>query len=166
MYIVHGLTRSYFTRKVTGYLDYTDRPWRLEPCPPGDHLGAQAAGWTGGIPVVTEPDDALMWDSTTIIEHLDLRTDADRRILPDDPTMRFLAHLLDDFSDEWFYRPAVGSRWNYEGNTEAAGLADHRGTLDDRWVPWWADAAQRRRHDAGQLRQARRARRHDRRLDE
>ena len=35
--------------------------------------------------------------------------------------MRFLAHLLDDFSDEWFYRPAVGSRWNYEGNTEAAG---------------------------------------------
>ena len=121
MYIVHGLTRSYFTRKVTGYLDYTDRPWRLEPCPPGDHLGAQAAGWTGGIPVVTEPDGAFMWDSTTIIEHLDLRTDADRRILPDDPTMRFLAHLLDDFSDEWFYRPAVGSRWNYEGNTEAAG---------------------------------------------
>ena len=55
MYIVHGLTRSYFTRKVTGYLDYTDRPWRLEPCPPGDHLDAQAAGWTGGIPVVTEP---------------------------------------------------------------------------------------------------------------
>ena len=35
MYLVHGLTRSYFTRKVTGYLDYTDRPWRLEPCPPG-----------------------------------------------------------------------------------------------------------------------------------
>lgn len=121
MYIVHGLTRSYFTRKVTGYLDYTDRPWRLEPCPPGDHLGAQAAGWTGGIPVVTEPDGAFMWDSTTIIEHLDLRTDADRHVLPDDPTMRFLAHLLDDFSDEWFYRPAVGSRWNYEGNTEAAG---------------------------------------------
>ncbi|MAH11959.1 MAG: hypothetical protein CL403_12660, partial [Acidimicrobiaceae bacterium] len=82
MYIVHGLTRSYFTRKVTGYLDYTDRPWRLEPCPPGDHLGAQAAGWTGGIPVVAEPDDALMWDSTTIIEHLDLRADADRHVLP------------------------------------------------------------------------------------
>lgn len=29
--LVFGLTRSYFTRKVTGYLDYTDRPWRLEP---------------------------------------------------------------------------------------------------------------------------------------
>ena len=121
MYLVHGLTRSYFTRKVTGYLDYTDRPWRLEPCPPNHHPEAVAAGWTGGIPVVTDPDEEFMWDSTTIIEHLDLRTVPERHVLPDDPTLRFLAYLLDDFSDEWFYRPAVGSRWNYEANTEAAG---------------------------------------------
>lgn len=121
MFIVHGLTRSYFTRKVTGYLDYTDRPWRLEPCPPNLHPAASEAGWTGGIPVITAPGDELMWDSTTVIEHLDTQTDADRSVLPDDPTLRFLAHLLDDFSDEWFYRPAVGSRWNYEGNTLAAG---------------------------------------------
>ena len=120
-YIVHGLTRSYFTRKVTGYLDYTDRPWRLEPCPPNAHPEAEAAGWTGGIPVVTTPDGDVMWDSTSIIEHLDLATAADRRVLPDDPTLRFLAHLLDDFSDEWFYRPAVGSRWSYPANTEPAG---------------------------------------------
>ena len=121
MYLVHGLTRSYFTRKVTGYLDYTDRPWRLEPCPPGDHPEAAAAGWTGGIPVVTDPEGAFMWDSTTLIEHLDVRTDPALHVMPDDPELRFLAYLLDDFSDEWFYRPAVGSRWNYEANTEAAG---------------------------------------------
>ena len=41
--------------------------------------------------------------------------------MPDDPTLRFLCYLLDDFSDEWFYRPAVGSRWSYAPNTEAAG---------------------------------------------
>lgn len=124
MYTVHGLTRSYFTRKVTSYLDYTDRPWRLEPCPPNLHAEATDAGWTGGIPVVTDPDGHLMWDSTAIIEHLDTATTATtptRSVLPADPTQRFLAHLLDDFSDEWFYRPAVGSRWNYPGNTEAAG---------------------------------------------
>jgi glutathione S-transferase len=122
-YLVHGLTRSYFTRKVTGYLDYTDRPWRLEPCPPTLHPAATEAGWTGGIPVVTESDGTLMWDSTTIIEHLDVRGDAgpDRGVLPDDPTLRFLAYLLDDFSDEWFYRHAVGSRWSYPANTEPAG---------------------------------------------
>ena len=46
MFLVHGLTRSYFTRKVTGYLDYTDRPWRLEPCTPTMHPAATEAGWT------------------------------------------------------------------------------------------------------------------------
>lgn len=120
-YLVHGLTRSYFTRKVTGYLDYTDRPWRLEPCAPNLHPAASEAGWTGGIPVVTAPSGELMWDSTTIIEHLDLATDADRRVVPDDAGLAFLAYLLDDFSDEWFYRPAVGSRWSYPANTETAG---------------------------------------------
>ena len=43
-----------------------------------------------------------------------------RSVLPEHPTLRFLAHLLDDFSDEWFYRPAVGSRWSYEANTQRA----------------------------------------------
>ncbi|MEO0493343.1 MAG: glutathione S-transferase N-terminal domain-containing protein [Actinomycetota bacterium] len=121
MFIVHGLTRSYFTRKVTGYLDYTDRPWRLEPCPPNLHPEATAVGWTGGIPVITDPSGDLMWDSSTVIEHLDTMTDPARSVLPDDPSLRFVAHLLDDLSDEWFYRPAVGSRWNYPDNTMTAG---------------------------------------------
>ena len=120
IYLVHGLTRSYFTRKVTGYLDYTDRAWRLEP---GlmEHAEAQAAGWNGGIPVVMSPAGDPLWDSTAVIEHLDAATDASRRVIPAHPTLAFLAYLLDDFSDEWFYRPAVGSRWSYEANTVAAG---------------------------------------------
>jgi len=120
-YLVHGLTRSYFTRKVVGYLDYTDRPWRLEPCPPNLHPAAAEAGWTGGIPVVAAPDGTLLWDSTTIIEHLGHDTPASHSVLPDDPTLRFVTYLIDDFSDEWLYRPAVGSRWSYPANTETAG---------------------------------------------
>ena len=133
MHLVHGLTRSYFTRKVTGYLDYTDRPWRLEPMGPEreGHPEAAAAGWTGAIPVVDLPDGTPMWDSTSIIEHLDHAADrpAGRSVLPDDPTQRFLAYLLDDLSDEWHYRPAVGSRWSYPGNTVTAGwqLAEELG---------------------------------------
>lgn len=120
-FIVHGLTRSYFTRKVTGYLDYTDRPWRLQPCTPTLHPEATAAGWTGGIPVVASPDGTLMWDSTAVIEHLDHSTADGRSALPENPSLRFLAYLLDDFSDEWFYRHAVGSRWSYPANTVTAG---------------------------------------------
>ena len=125
MYLVHGLTRSYFTRKVTGYLDYTDRPWRLTPMgpDPAGHPAAATAGWTGAIPVVDTPSGEPMWDSTSIIEHLDQSPDTPpaHGVLPDDPTQRFLCYLLDDLSDEWHYRPAVGSRWCYEANTITAG---------------------------------------------
>ncbi len=125
MYLVYGLTRSYFTRKMTGYLDFTDRPWRLTPGPPDPSANpvAAAAGWNGGIPVVTTPDGVPMWDSTSMIEHLDTLDDRPegRSVLPADPTLSFLAHLLDDYSDEWFYRPAVGSRWSYPDNTVTGG---------------------------------------------
>lgn len=125
MYLVHGLTRSYFTRKMTGYLDYTDRPWRLEPMGPEPeaHPTAAAAGWTGAVPVIDTPSGVPMWDSTSMIEHLDRAPDrlAGRSVLPEDPTLRFLAYLIDDLSDEWFYRPAVGSRWCYPDTTVTAG---------------------------------------------
>ena len=125
MHVVHGLTRSYFTRKMTGYFDYTDRPWRLEPMGPETdaHPVAADAGWTGAIPVIDLPDGTPMWDSTSMICHFDQlpETARARGVLPDDPTQRFLAYLLDDLSDEWHYRPAVGSRWCYPDNTATAG---------------------------------------------
>lgn len=115
-YLVHGLTVSYFTRKVTGYLDFARLPWRLEPSI-GANAVAQEAGWNGGIPVVTTPDGELMWDSTAIIVHLDaIGAGTGPSVLPEDPTLRFLAHLLDDVSDEWFYRHAVGTRWLIDEN--------------------------------------------------
>lgn len=113
-FIVQGVTASYFTRKVTGYLDYKGIPWRLRPSI-GMNLDARAAGWNGGIPVITTPEGEMIWDSTAIILHLETRY-PDRSVLPNDPILQFLAYLLDDFSDEWLYRHAVGTRWLFEEN--------------------------------------------------
>jgi glutathione S-transferase len=113
-HVVHGLTVSYFTRKVTGYLDHAGIRWRLQPSI-GANTAAQAVGWNGGIPVLEDPHGELMWDSTAIIEHLDAHHDGPS-VLPDDPALRFLAFVLDDFSDEWFYRHAVGTRWLIDEN--------------------------------------------------
>ena len=89
-YLVHGLTRSYFTRKVTGYLDYTDRPWRLEPCPPNLHPAATDAGWTGGIPVVTAPDGVT-------------------RMYQDHPDVRIVAASHDrELNDHFYIVPGLG----------------------------------------------------------
>ncbi len=113
-FVVHGLTVSYFTRKVTGYLGYKQLPWRLEPSI-GVNAPARAVGWNGGIPAVTDPDGEMIWDSTSIISHLETRF-PHRAVLPDDPVLRFVAYALDDFGDEWFYRHAVGTRWLYDEN--------------------------------------------------
>jgi hypothetical protein len=112
--VVHGLTVSYFTRKVTGYFDHKAIRWRLQPSV-GMNLAARAAGWNGGIPVVTTPEGELVWDSTAVALTR-RRREPEPSVLPTDPALRFLAFLLDDFSDEWLYRHAVGTRWLYEEN--------------------------------------------------
>jgi glutathione S-transferase len=128
-FLVHGLTVSYFTRKVTGYLDYKGLPWRLEPSI-GANPPARAVGWNGGIPAVTNPDGEFIWDSTSIILHLETRH-TERSVIPQDPVLRFLAEALDDFADEWFYRHAVGTRWLYDENVVSGSLDIAReGTME------------------------------------
>jgi glutathione S-transferase len=112
-YVVHGLHPSFFTRKVTGYLDYKRLPWWLSP-DAGSIPHAREAGWPGGIPVVETPDGGLIWDSTSVILHLDTQHTADSVTPPG--TLAFLNFLIDDFVDEWLYRPAIGTRWHNEEN--------------------------------------------------
>jgi glutathione S-transferase len=127
--VVHGLTVSYFTRKVTGYLDYKGLRWRLRPSI-GLNPDAMAVGWNGGIPVVTTPEGEMIWDSTAVILHLETRW-PEPAVVPADPTLAFLAYLLDDFADEWLYRHAVGTRWLYEENRISGSLDIAReGTLE------------------------------------
>jgi glutathione S-transferase len=118
-YRVHGMTQSYFTRKMTGYLDYKGIPWALRRTP-GVVPDAAAAGWTGGIPPVQTPEGEWMWDSTAMIHHLERRF-PEPAVLPPDPVQRFLCYLIEDVCDEWLYRPAVGSRWFVPENARLAG---------------------------------------------
>jgi len=119
-YHVYGMTQSYFTRKITGYLDYKGIPWRL--CRfSGNNPEVLAAGWPGGIPALKTPAGEFMWDSTPVIHHLELLF-PEPSILPPDPVQRFLCYILEDAADEWFYRAAVGSRWFFEENTRHGGF--------------------------------------------
>jgi glutathione S-transferase len=62
-----------------------------------------------------------MWDSTAMIHHLELRF-PEPAVLPDDPVLRFLCYALEDAADEWLYRPAVGTRWNFPENAAVGGF--------------------------------------------
>jgi glutathione S-transferase len=119
-YRVHGMMQSYFTRKMTAYLDYKGIPWLF--CRfAGVSPEAMAAGWPGGVPPVQTPDGEFMWDSTAMIHHLELRY-PEPAVLPPDPVQRFLCYVLEDVADEWLYRVAVGSRWYFDENAGVGGF--------------------------------------------
>ncbi|HYD49567.1 MAG TPA: glutathione S-transferase N-terminal domain-containing protein, partial [Terriglobales bacterium] len=117
---VFGLMHSYFTRKMTGYLDHKGIWWILRRTGGVPPAPLAARGFPGGIPAIETPDGVLMWDSSAMIEYLDSKLPG-ASVIPHDPTLRFLCYLLDDIIDEWFYRPAVGSRWFVEANTQSGG---------------------------------------------
>jgi glutathione S-transferase len=119
-YRVHGMMQSYFTRKMTGYLDYKGIPWLFRRFP-GVSPEAMAAGFPGGVPAVETPDGEFMWDSTAMIHHLELRF-PEPAVLPDEPVQRFLCYVVEDAADEWLYRPAVGTRWFLPENAAVGGF--------------------------------------------
>lgn len=115
-YRLYGMTPSYFTRKMQAYLEYKGIPYLFRRFG-GAHPEARAAGWPGGVPVVQTPDGGYMWDTTAMMLHLEARV-PQPSILPADPVQRFLCFAIEDVIDEWFYRPAVGSRWFFPQNRE------------------------------------------------
>src|SRR5262249_6720697 len=61
-YRVHGMMQSYFTRKMTGYLDYKGIPWRFRGFP-GVSPEAGAAGFSGGGPRGPTAAGGVLWGS-------------------------------------------------------------------------------------------------------
>ena len=133
--IVYGSTASYYTGKLEAYLRAKGIGYRLVPF--GETNMRRAARFTGvtQIPQVECPDGSWLIDTTLIIEHFE-RVCPEPRVSPRDPAVAFVSVLLEDYADEWLWRPAMHYRWSYPETARlmSAWLAEH---LGERRAPQW-----------------------------
>lgn len=119
---VYGLDLSYFTGKFEAFLRYKEIPHRrIELSAATMRLAARKTG-LAQMPAVEMPDGRWMSDSSPMIEWLDAAWPGPA-VLPADPVQRFFSQLLEDYADEWLWRPALHYRWSYQPD---ARLMSHR----------------------------------------
>ncbi len=106
---VYGPEVSYFTGKLEAVLRFMELPYR--PIARGP---VHMAGPTGvaQVPGLELADGRWLTDTTPIIAWLDERY-PDRLVIPRDPAAAFFSRLLEDYADEWLWRPAMHYRWDY-----------------------------------------------------
>jgi glutathione S-transferase len=110
---VYGSACSYFTGKLEGYLRYKEIPYRLLPMT-ADYFNRIVPENTGAqqMPAVELPDGRWMTDTTPMILWFE-QAYPRFPILPADPVQAFLCRLIEDYADEWLWRPAMHYRWSY-----------------------------------------------------
>ena len=124
---VFGSGVSYYTGKLEAYLRYKGIPYdRGSPY----ERRAEMEEAVGIIqhPMARLADGRWMTDSTPMIQFLEAEQSSPG-IMPPDPVVRFLALLIEDYADEWLWRPAMHYRWSYRRDREflSSTLADELG---------------------------------------
>jgi len=113
---VYGSKISYFTGKLETYLRYKGIAYERLPLL---RYQKQIRGQLGTtqMPAVELDDGRWMSDTTPIIQYLEQEFPG-APVLPDDPVLCFIALLIEDYADEWLWRPAMHYRWSYRHDRE------------------------------------------------
>lgn len=118
---VYVMDLSYFSGKLEAYLRYKEIPyqrvlatWRELAGPILRHTGLMK------VPVVRTAEGLWLQDSTPIIDWFEARH-PEGRVIPDDPHQAFFARLLEDYADEWLWRPALHYRWSFRPDAKLLG---------------------------------------------
>jgi glutathione S-transferase len=111
--VVYGARISYFTGKLETYLRYREIPYEYRPLDARLYrkVVPEALGATQ-YPSVRLEDGRWMSDTTPMIAWLEAER-PEPPVYPADPVQRFFGLLVEDYADEWLWRPAMHYRWSY-----------------------------------------------------
>lgn len=109
---LYGLRVSYYTGKMEAYLRYKGIDHDFVPMNAGIFDLIEEKTGAAQMPAIELPDGRFMADTTPMIAWFEDQY-PQHSVYPDDPVLAFLAHLLEDYFDEWLWRPAMHFRWSY-----------------------------------------------------
>ncbi len=112
-YTLFYMDLSYYSGKIQSYLRYKGIPtqekhvnwWMM-----ANHILPNTGMME--VPVLQSPDGEWLRDSTSLIFHLE-KEYPEGNVIPEDPYHAFFNYLLEDYADEWLWRPAMHYRWSY-----------------------------------------------------
>lgn len=120
-YRVYKADLSYFSGKLEAYLRYKSIPHEAVDVDLRT-LNEEIYPSTGArkVPAVRTADGQWLFDTTPTIAWFEERYPA-CPVTPADPALAFVGHLLEDYADEWLWRPSMWWRWEYAPSRLAAG---------------------------------------------
>lgn len=122
-YTLYLMYISYFSGKMQAYMRYKEIPHRCVELKWGEMVNILYPN-TGlmKVPVVRTPEGQWLQDSTPMMDWFEQRF-PQGAVLPADPLQNFFCRLVEDYADEWMWRPALYYRW---ANPEDAKALSHR----------------------------------------
>lgn len=148
---VHGSAISYFTGKLEGYLRYKAIPYeRIAMTSRHFNLTVPRMTGTAQMPAVELPDGRWMTDTTPMLAWFEAQW-PEPAVIPRDPVQAFVSRLLEEYADEWLWRPAMHYRWSHGPDATLLSQCIATELLGDVPAPLWLKRWMIRRRQFGRF---------------
>jgi len=126
---------SYYSGKMEMFLRYKEIPFtRIElDAAQGYDLLYRNTGVIK-VPAIRTATGEWLKDTTPMLDWFEARY-PESAIMPTDPVVHFISKLVEDYADEWLWRPAMVYRWWYDYRILGPWLA--RDILPSSRLPFW-----------------------------
>ena len=135
--LLYGSNISYFTGKMENYLRVRGIPYELRSMQfPAIQAQLKQRLGVSQMPSLQLPDGRWMTDTTKMIQWFEAEY-PEGGLMPEDPLQAFICLLLEDWADEWWWRPAMHYRWHYTEGERFASWHLAEELLGSVFAPMW-----------------------------